>query len=241
MKKIISLEEITKTYPTSDGGYQALRGINLEVHETDFVAIMGPSGSGKSTLMHILGALDVPSSGRYMLNGKDISDYSDDELAEVRNRHIGFVFQSFNLLPRTTVSANVERPLVYAGVPKSERRQRALEALDTVNIRDKADNRSNSISGGQIQRVAIARALVVNPTILLADEPTGNLDSKTSIEIMLHLQKQNDKGVTIILITHEPDIALFAKRVIHLKDGLIQEDSLQKQYRPSSKSTKVVQ
>jgi putative ABC transport system ATP-binding protein len=221
---VISLKNIKKTYGKGDDEYEALRGISLDVKKSEFVAIMGPSGSGKSTTMHILGALDTPSSGQYLLKGKDISSYNNDELADIRNREIGFVFQSFNLLPRTTVIKNVERPMMYAGIPSSEREKRAMECLKLVEIDKKANNLSNHISGGQIQRVAIARALVMNPAIILADEPTGNLDSKTSHEIMTFFQKLNREGRTIILITHEDDIAAFAKRTIHLKDGMIISD-----------------
>ena len=221
---VISLKNIKKTYGKGDDEYEALRGISLDVKKGEFVAIMGPSGSGKSTTMHILGALDTPSSGQYLLKGKDISSYNNDELADIRNREIGFVFQSFNLLPRTTVIKNVERPMMYAGIPSSEREKRAMECLKLVEIDKKANNLSNHISGGQIQRVAIARALVMNPAIILADEPTGNLDSKTSHEIMTFFQKLNNEGRTIILITHEDDIAAFAKRTIHLKDGMIVSD-----------------
>lgn len=222
---IISLTDIIKDYPTGEEYYRALRGINLEICQGEFVAIMGASGSGKSTLMHIMGALDTPTSGTYILEGKNISEYSEDQLADIRNRQIGFVFQSFNLLSRTSVLSNVERPMMYAGIPAPERRKRALEALTLVNIAEKASNLSNQISGGQIQRVAIARALVMNPAIILADEPTGNLDSKTSHEIMSFFQKLNADGHTIVVITHESDIADFAKRKIVLKDGQILSDS----------------
>ncbi len=222
---LISLKDITKTYGHGTDTYQALKGITLNVYEGEFVAIMGPSGSGKSTTMHILGALDTPTSGTYILKGKDISTYNDDELARIRNREIGFVFQSFNLLPRTTVLKNVERPMMYAGIPAEKRYARAMECLKLVDLASKANNLSNNISGGQIQRVAIARALVMNPAIILADEPTGNLDSSTSHEIMKFFQSLNKKGSTIIIITHENDIAAFAKRIIKLRDGLIISDS----------------
>ena len=228
---VISFQNIIKSYQTGDSVYQALKGISLDIYEGEFVAIMGPSGSGKSTTMHIMGALDIPTSGKYILKGKDISSYNDDQLAKIRNQQIGFVFQAFNLLPRTTVLKNVERPMMYARIPQEERTKRALAALSLVHIEDKANNMSNHISGGQIQRVAIARALVMNPAIILADEPTGNLDSKTSHEIMMFLQNMNDQGHTIVLITHEPDIALFAKRIMVLKDGLIVSDKQNKQYR----------
>ena len=205
---LIHLQNVTKRYPLEDGEfYQALHGITLSIHEGEFVAIMGPSGSGKSTTMHIIGALDTITMGTYVLKGKDISSYSNDQLAEMRNREIGFVFQTFNLLPRTTVLKNVERPMIYAGIPQKERTKRAMEALKLVGIAEKANNLSNHISGGQIQRVAIARALVMNPSIILADEPTGNLDTKTSSEIMEFLKELNKKGRTIVLITHEEQIA----------------------------------
>lgn len=225
-KAIISLKNITKDYPTGDSFYRALDRVSFDISEGEFVAIMGPSGSGKSTTMHIIGALDTPTSGNYFLNGRDISTYSEDQLAEIRNREIGFVFQSFNLLPRTKVIANVERPMMYAGINPKKRKEKALDALRLVGIIDKAENLSNKISGGQTQRVAIARALVMDPPIILADEPTGNLDSKTAIEIMNFLKDLNNKGRTIILITHEDDIAKFAKRKILLKDGRILSDSI---------------
>lgn len=226
MKKnpIISFQNITKTYITGPVKYQALRGISFEVKKGEFVAIIGASGSGKSTTMNIIGALDVPTTGKYLLNGKNISNYNDDELAEIRNKEIGFVFQSFNLLPRTTVLKNVERPMMYAGIPPRERTRRAMQVLKNLGIADKANNLSNHISGGQIQRVAIARALAMKPSIILADEPTGNIDSKTAHEIMKFLAQLNKEDRTIILITHERHIAAYAKRVIALKDGKIISD-----------------
>jgi len=222
---IISLRNIVKDYPTGETFYRAVNGINLDIYKGEFVAIMGASGSGKSTTMHIMGALDTPTTGQYLLNNRDISEYNEDQLADIRNQQIGFVFQSFNLLPRTTVLSNVERPMLYAKVNTSDRRQRAMAALNLVNIADKANNLSNQISGGQIQRVAIARALVMNPSIILADEPTGNLDSRTANEIMEFFQKLNDEGHTIVVITHEADIAAFAKRKVILKDGQILSDA----------------
>lgn len=223
---LIHLEKVVKKYPISENeSYQALNGISLKINKGEFVAIMGPSGSGKSTLMHIMGALDNLSDGKYFFKGRDISSYSEDQLAEIRNKEIGFVFQTFNLLPRTTVQKNVERPMIYAGIPQEERTKRAYEALKLVGIEDKANNLSNRISGGQIQRVAIARALVMNPSIILADEPTGNLDSKTSYEIMKFLKKLNKKGRTIVVITHEKDIASFANRIVQLRDGKILSDT----------------
>lgn len=225
-KPVISLENITKIYETDDGGYIALKSIDLNISEGEFVSIMGPSGSGKSTLMHIIGALDLPTEGKYFLLDKEISSYSDDQLADIRNKQIGFVFQSFNLLTRTSVLANVERPMLYAGISSDERKRRALESLNKVGMSEKANNLSNRISGGQIQRVAIARALVMNPAIILADEPTGNLDSKTSHEIMSFFQELNRQGHTIIVITHENDIADFAKRIINIKDGQILSDKV---------------
>lgn len=222
---IIQLENVTKRYPLAGGEfYQSLNGITLTINKGEFVAIMGPSGSGKSTTMHIIGALDTPTTGSYRLLGKDVSSYSGDQLSEIRNREIGFVFQAFNLLSRTTVIKNVERPMMYAGIPQEERTQRAREALEQVQILDKANNLSNHISGGQIQRVAIARAIVMHPSIILADEPTGNLDTKTSNEIMQYFQTLNKQGITIVLITHEEEIAKFAKRIIRIVDGKIVSD-----------------
>lgn len=226
---LIRFENITKSYGTGNNIYQALRGVSLTIYKGEFVAIMGPSGSGKSTTMHIMGALDTPTSGQYILDNTNISQYTEDQLAEIRNKEIGFVFQAFNLLPRTTVINNVERPMMFAkGFSPAKRKARALEMLQLVHLEDKADNLSNHISGGQIQRVAIARALVMNPSILLADEPTGNLDSKTSHEIMSFFQELNKQGHTIIVITHEQDIASYASRIVHIKDGLIISDEKNK-------------
>jgi len=223
-KPLISLEEIRKTYVTGPVKYEALKGISFQIFPQEFVAIMGPSGSGKSTIMNIIGALDVPTAGKYLLKGKNIGSFDDDELAEIRNREIGFVFQSFNLLPRMTVIKNVERPMMYAGIPAIEREKRALGMLREVGLEDKAGNLSNHLSGGEIQRVAIARALVMQPSILLADEPTGNIDTKTAGEIMDFFVKLNQKGSTVIVITHEQHIARFAKRIIYIKDGLAEKE-----------------
>jgi putative ABC transport system ATP-binding protein len=226
---LIRLVDVVKKYPLSDGEfYQALNGINLNINEGEFVAIIGPSGSGKSTMMHILGALDTPTSGKHLFKDKDIGSYSDDQLSEIRNKEIGFVFQAFNLLPRTTVFKNVERPMIYGGVTQKEREKRVIDALKLVGIADKANNLSNHISGGQIQRVAIARAIIMNPSIILADEPTGNLDTKTSHEIMQFFEKLNHDGRTIILITHEAEIAAYAKRIIKIVDGKIVSDTKKK-------------
>jgi len=220
---VIRLEAVTKTYRMGKVEVEALRGIDLVVEAGDFVAIMGASGSGKSTLMNIIGCLDVPTSGRYFLDGTDVAKLDDDQLAVIRNRKIGFVFQSFNLIPRTTALHNVEMPLIYAGTPN--RRPRALEALEAVGLGNRAGHQPTELSGGQQQRAAIARALVTNPAILLADEPTGNLDSASSVEIMKLLAQLNqEQGRTIVLITHERDIAAFAGRIVELRDGLIQSD-----------------
>ncbi|HYL08820.1 MAG TPA: ABC transporter ATP-binding protein [Candidatus Udaeobacter sp.] len=220
---MITLEKVTKTYRMGKLEVQALRGIDLHVERGEFIAIMGASGSGKSTLMNIIGCLDVPSTGRYMLDGTDVAKLSDDQLAKIRNRKIGFVFQNFNLIPRTSALHNVEMPLIYAG--ESGRTSRAREALGAVGLADRMHHQPTELSGGQQQRAAIARALVTNPSILLADEPTGNLDSASSVEIMKLLTRLNeDQGRTIVLITHEQDIAAFAKRVVELRDGLMVRD-----------------
>jgi putative ABC transport system ATP-binding protein len=203
-----------------------LKGISLDIFKNEYVALMGPSGSGKSTLMNIIGCLDTPTSGAYVLNDKDVSKMADDDLAEVRNQEIGFIFQQFNLLPRLSAAENVALPLVYAGIGKKERMERALDALKKVGLADRSHHKSNELSGGQIQRVAIARALVNNPSILLADEPTGNLDSKTSSEIMEIFSQIQEAGNTVVLVTHEEDIANYAKRIIRLKDGLVETDKL---------------
>lgn len=224
---MIEVDNITKIYKTGDVDYKALNGVSFTIKDGEFVAIMGPSGSGKSTIMHILGALDTQSTGTYFLDGKDVSKLSDDELADIRKNKIGFVFQSFNLLPRTTVIRNVTLPLVYAGIPKEEREVRAKEALLLSGFDESHFyHKSNQLSGGQIQRVAIARALVNNPTLILADEPTGNLDTKTGEIVMATFQKLNEEqGRTIILITHELDVAQYADRIIHIRDGIIVDDS----------------
>ncbi len=222
---IISLRDIKKTYLMGDTSYQALKGISFDVCEGDFVSIMGPSGSGKSTLMNIIGTLDTATEGKYIFNDSNITKYTEDELAKVRNEKIGFVFQSFNLIPRMSVYQNIERPMLYdRKIPRSERKSRVLSVLKTVHLEDKINNMSNQLSGGQIQRVAVARALVMDPEIILADEPTGNLDSATSHDVMRFFQELNREGKTIVLITHEPDIAAFGKRTIVLRDGLIVED-----------------
>ena len=223
---IIKLEDIQKSYFMGSQAIPVLKGISLDIFKNEYVALMGPSGSGKSTLMNILGCLDSPTGGKYILNGKDVSKMADDDLAGVRNTEIGFVFQQFNLLPRLTAAENVALPLIYAGVGKKERIERAMEALKKVDLADRSHHKSNELSGGQIQRVAIARALVNNPSILLADEPTGNLDSKTSVEVMRLFGKIQDAGNTVVLVTHEEDIAAYAHRVVRLRDGLIESDKV---------------
>ena len=224
MEKIIHLENIVKNYWVGKEVVRALRSVSLDIYKGEYVAIMGASGSGKSTLMNIIGCLDTPTSGKYVLNNKDVSRLSDDELAEIRNSEIGFVFQVFNLLPRSTALENVMLPLVYAGVRKPERKMRAEKVLEDVGLADRSVHRPNELSGGQRQRVAIARALINNPAILLADEPTGNLDSKISEEIMKLFAEIHRKGNTLVLVTHEHDIAMHAHRIIHLKDGEVDSD-----------------
>ena len=222
---LIKITNIKRDFILGNEIVYVLKGIDLDINKGEYVALMGPSGSGKSTLMNLLGCLDTPTSGSYILNGKDVSKMHDDELAEIRNKEIGFVFQTFNLLPRTTALANVALPMIYAGYSKSERTARATEVLKQVNLADRMDHQPNQLSGGQRQRVAIARALVNKPSIILADEPTGNLDSKTSIEIMNLFSEIHKNGNTVILVTHEEEIAAYAHRVIRLRDGLIESDT----------------
>ncbi len=223
---MIKLTNIVKIYKTGDIELRALDGVDLSVDKGEFVAIMGPSGSGKSTAMNILGCLDKASAGEYFLDDLKISEASDNQLAEIRNRKIGFVFQSFNLLPRTSALENVELPMLYSGVGARERKEKALKALSAVGLADRVHHKPNELSGGQQQRVAIARSLVNNPLIIMADEPTGNLDSKSSTEIMSIFQQLNEMGISVILVTHEPDIAKFSKRIVHFKDGLIDSDEI---------------
>jgi len=222
---IIAVEKLAKIYQVGSQEVHALRSVDLTIDKNEFVALMGPSGSGKSTLMNILGCLDTPSKGSYFLNGNDVSHMDDDELADIRNREIGFVFQTFNLLPRYSALENVALPLIYKGVSKEKRIQRAKEVLDQVGLGDRMDHKPNELSGGQRQRVAVARALVNHPSIILADEPTGNLDTKTSSEIMKLIDDIHGTGNTIILVTHEEDIAEHAKRIVRLRDGLVESDS----------------
>jgi putative ABC transport system ATP-binding protein len=224
MNGIIHLDNIRKNYYLGKQTIEVLKGITFDIFRNEYVALMGPSGSGKSTLMNILGCLDTPTSGTYILNEKDVSRTADNDLANVRNSEIGFVFQQFNLLPRLTAAENVALPLVYAGVPKKQRMERAMEVLKSVDLEDRSHHKPNEMSGGQNQRVAIARALVNNPAIILADEPTGNLDSKTSYEIMSIFSKIHESGNTVILVTHEEDISHYAHRIIRLRDGQIETD-----------------
>ncbi len=226
METMINLTDIKRTYYLGKQTVEALKGVNFSIDEGEYVAIMGPSGSGKSTLMNIIGCLDSPTSGSYMLNGSDVSALSDSQLAKVRNKEIGFVFQSFNLLPRADCLTNVALPLVYAGVSRSERKKRAMEALDKVGLADRFHHKPNELSGGQMQRVAIARALINAPSIVLADEPTGNLDTQTGEEIMRLFEELQNLGHTIILVTHEEDIAEMSKRIIRLRDGILESDEL---------------
>ncbi|MBS1578275.1 MAG: ABC transporter ATP-binding protein [Bacteroidetes bacterium] len=224
MQAVISLKDIEKAYIMGKQSISVLKGISLNIFRNEYVALMGPSGSGKSTLMNILGCLDSPTGGQYILNGQDVSKMSDDALADVRNNEIGFVFQQFNLLPRLSAAENVALPLIYAGINKKERIERAMEALKKVGLADRSHHKSNELSGGQIQRVAIARAIVNNPSLLLADEPTGNLDTKTSVEVMEIFGKIQEAGNTVVIVTHEEDIAAYAKRVVRLRDGLVETD-----------------
>ena len=223
---LIKITNIKRDFPLGNEIVYVLKGIDLEINKGEYVALMGPSGSGKSTLMNILGCLDTPTSGTYILNGKHVSEMQDDELAGIRNKEIGFVFQTFNLMPRTTALDNVALPMVYAGHSKSERIERATEVLTQVRLQDRMDHKPNQLSGGQRQRVAVARALVNKPSIILADEPTGNLDSKTSVEIMNLFNEIHANGNTVILVTHEEDIAAYAHRIIRLRDGLIESDTI---------------
>jgi putative ABC transport system ATP-binding protein len=223
---LIKITNIKRDFPLGNEIVYVLKGIDLEINKGEYVALMGPSGSGKSTLMNILGCLDTPTSGTYILNGKHVSEMQDDELAGIRNKEIGFVFQTFNLMPRTTALDNVALPMVYAGHSKSERVERATEVLTQVGLNDRMDHKPNQLSGGQRQRVAVARALVNKPSIILADEPTGNLDSKTSVEIMNLFNEIHANGNTVILVTHEEDIAAYAHRIIRLRDGLIESDTM---------------
>jgi len=226
MEKVIELKEISKVYKMGVETIHALRSITLSIGKNEYVALMGPSGSGKSTLMNVLGCLDTPSSGQYILNSINVDKMTDNELADVRNKQIGFVFQTFNLLPRSTALDNVALPLIYAGTDKAKRKERATEVLDQVGLKGRMEHKPNELSGGQRQRVAIARALVNRPAIILADEPTGNLDTKTSIEIMSLLNDIHKNGNTIVLVTHEEDIARYAHRIIRLKDGNVESDEV---------------
>ncbi len=228
MQGIIHIEEIRKSYFMGNQELQVLKGISIDIYKNEYVALMGPSGSGKSTLMNIIGCLDSPTGGKYILNQKDVSRMADDDLAKVRNEEIGFVFQQFNLLPRLTAAENVALPLVYAGYSKKQRIEKALAMLERVSLADRSHHKPNELSGGQCQRVAIARALVNDPSIILADEPTGNLDSKTSVEIMDIFSSIQAAGNTVVLVTHEEDIAAFAKRVVRLRDGVIETDTTTK-------------
>lgn len=234
MEKIIEIKDLRKTYTMGTEYVHALKSISLDIHKNEYVALMGPSGSGKSTLMNLLGCLDTPSEGHYILNKEDVSSMEDSELAEVRNKEIGFIFQTFNLLPKLSSLENVALPLVYSGMSKSKRLDKAYDVLSSVGLGDRVDHRPNELSGGQRQRVAIARALVNDPAIILADEPTGNLDTKTSIEIMSIFERLHDNGNTIIIVTHEPDISEHAHRIVRLRDGLVESDVINESIRRSA-------
>lgn len=234
MDPIIHLKDIRKSYFLGKNELPVLRGLNVQINSNEYVALMGPSGSGKSTLMNILGCLDTPTSGNYILNGQDVSKMEDNDLADVRNKEIGFVFQQFNLMPRLDALENVGIPLIYAGISKKERMERAMEMLEKVGLQDRADHKPNELSGGQCQRVAIARALINNPAIILADEPTGNLDSKTSEEIMGIFSTIHASGNTVVLVTHEEDIAEHARRIIRLLDGVIESDRMNEMVKEAS-------
>jgi len=223
---LIHIEHIARTYEMGGETVHALRDVSLDIHPNEYVALMGPSGSGKSTLMNILGCLDTPSSGVYTFKGLDVNEMTDDDLAEIRNKEIGFVFQTFNLLPRATALKNIELPLIYSGISSEDRKERAIKALEDVGLGDRMLHRPNELSGGQRQRVAVARALVTKPSIILADEPTGNLDTKTGIEIMKLFQELWSKGNTVILVTHEEDIARHARRIIRIRDGKVESDTI---------------
>jgi putative ABC transport system ATP-binding protein len=241
MQELITIKDIGRKYVIGAEIIHALKSVSLTIHKGEFVALMGPSGSGKSTLMNILGCLDTPTKGDYILNGINVSHMSDNELAEVRNKEIGFVFQTFNLLPRSTSLDNVALPLIYAGASKKERDQRAQKALENVGLGNRVMHKPNELSGGQRQRVAVARALINNPSIILADEPTGNLDTKTSVEIMGLLEEIHGKGNTIILVTHEEDIAQHAHRIVRMRDGLIEKDYLNEDIKSVSPRLKAIE